>query len=171
MATANWTADNIPSQKGKIILITGANSGLGLEASIVLSGKGAHVVMAARNPEKGERALAEVRRRHPDAEVDLMRLDLADFDSIRRFSEEFHGRYPQLHVLIENAGVMNPPKRELTKQNFEIQFGTNHLGHFMLTGLLLDILKKTPHSRIAVQSSGVHKIKSLKPDLPFDLAI
>ncbi len=168
MATANWTAANIPSQKGKTILITGANSGLGLEASKVLSGKGAHVVMTARNLEKGETAVAEVKRKYPDADVDLMRLDLADFDSIRKFSEEFHSRYSRLHVLIENAGVMNPPKREVTKQNFEIQFGTNHLGHFLITGLLLDVLKRTPHSRIAVQSSGVHKIKALKPDIHFD---
>lgn len=168
MAATNWTADNIPSQDGKIVLITGANSGLGLEASAVLSGKGAHVIMTARNLKRGEDALAEVRRRHPGSDAELMQLDLADFDSIRKFSEEFHGRYGKLHVLIENAGVMNPPKREVTKQNFEIQFGTNHLGHFLLTGLLLDILRKTPHSRIAVQSSGVHKIKSLKPDIHFD---
>ncbi len=168
MATVNWTADNIPSQQGKTFLITGANSGLGFEATKVLSKKGAHIIMTARNLTKGLEAQEAIKKDNPKASLDLMQLDLADFHSIRKFSDEFHSRYSKLDVLVNNAGVMNPPKREVTKQNFEVQFGTNHLGHFSLTGLLLDILKNTPNSRIAVQSSIVHKTESMKPDIHFN---
>ncbi len=168
MTTKNWTTDNIPSQQGKIILITGANSGIGLEASTVLSGKGAHIIMAVRNKEKGREAVIKIQEKYPTAQPDLMQLDLSDFNSIRKFSEEFHAKYDQLHSLINNAGIMNPPKREVTKQNFEIQFGTNHLGHFLLTGLLLDTLKKTHGSRIVVQTSLAHKDEWVKPDIHFD---
>ena len=168
MATKNWIADDIPSQQGKIILITGANSGLGLEATKVLSGKGAHVVMTARNLKSGNEAISLIKKENANAKLDLMQLDLSDFASIHKFSEEFHKKYKQLDVLINNAGVMFPVKRELTKQKFEVQFGTNHLGHFLLTGLLLDLLKSTPNSRIAIQSSGQHKAKMGKPDIHFD---
>lgn len=168
MATSNWSADNIPSQQGKTILITGANSGLGLEASKVLSQKGAQVIMAVRNLQKGKEAVETIKKENPNAKLDLMILDLADFDAIRKFSDEFHAKYSQLHVLINNAGVMSPPNRELTKQGFEVQFGANHLGHFFLTGLLLDILKNTSNARIAVQSSGVHKLKQYGADIFFD---
>ena len=168
MATRNWTADEIPSQQGKIILITGANSGLGLEATKVLSSKGAHVVMTARNLKSGNEAISLIKKENADAKLDLMQLDLSDFASIHKFSEEFHKKYKQLDVLINNAGVMFPVKRELTMQKFEVQFGTNHLGHFLLTGLLLDLLKSTPNSRIAIQSSGQHKAKMGKPDIHFD---
>jgi NAD(P)-dependent dehydrogenase (short-subunit alcohol dehydrogenase family) len=168
MTTKNWTADDIPSQQGKTILITGANSGLGLEASKVLSSKGAHVIMTARNLKSGNEAISLIKKKNADAKLDLMQLDLSDFASIHQFSQEFHHKYKQLDVLINNAGVMTPVKREFTKQNFEVQFGTNHLGHFLLTGLLLDILKGTPSSRIAIQSSGMHKSKMGKPDIHFD---
>jgi len=168
MATKNWTADNIPSQQGKTMLITGANSGLGLEASKVLSSKGAHVIMAVRNLKSGSEAISLIKRKNADAKLDLMQLDLSDFASIHQFSQEFHQKYKQLDVLINNAGVMFPAKRELTKQKFEVQFGTNHLGHFLLTGLLLDVLKNTPNSRIAIQSSGQHKAKMGKPNIHFD---
>jgi NAD(P)-dependent dehydrogenase (short-subunit alcohol dehydrogenase family) len=168
MATTNWTADNIPSQQGKTFLITGANSGLGFEATKVLSKKGAHIVMTARNLQKGNEALEAIKKENPNAKLDLMQLDLADLHSIRNFSDEFHSKYSKLDVLVNNAGVMNPPRREVTKQNFEVQFGINHLGHFLLTGLLLDTLKNTPNSRISVQSSIVHKTESMKPDIHFD---
>lgn len=168
MATANWTADNIASQHGKKILITGANSGIGFEATKVLSKKGAHIIMTSRNLQKGNEALEAIKKGNPNAKLDLMQLDLADFHSINKFSDEFHSKYSKLDVLVNNAGVMNPPKREVTKQNFEVQFGTNHLGHFLLTGLLLDTLKNTPNSRISVQSSIVHKTESMKPDIHFD---
>lgn len=168
MATKNWTADDIPSQQGKIILITGANSGLGFEATKVLSSKGALVVMTARNLKSGNEAISLIKKENANAKLDLMQLDLSDFASIHQFSQEFHQKYKQLDVLINNAGVMFPVKRELTKQKFEVQFGTNHLGHFLLTGLLLDLLKSTPNSRIAIQSSGQHKAKMGKPDIHFD---
>jgi len=168
MTIKNWTANDIPSQHGKTILITGANSGIGLEASRVLSSKGAHVIMTARNLKSGNEAMVSIKKENPHAKLDLMQLDLSDFDSIHAFSEDFHKKYKHLDVLINNAGVMTPPNRELTKQNFELQFGTNHLGHFLLTGLLLDILKNTPNARIAVQSSGMHKAPIGKPDIHFD---
>ncbi|HTN47206.1 MAG TPA: oxidoreductase [Flavipsychrobacter sp.] len=168
MTNKNWTADDIPSQQGKTILITGANSGLGLEASKVLSSKGAYVIMTARNMKSGNEAISLIKKENADARLDLMQLDLSDFASIHQFSQEFHQKYKQLDVLINNAGVMFPVMRELTKQNFEIQFGTNHLGHFLLTGLLLDILKSTPNSRIAIQSSGQHKAKMGRPGIQFD---
>lgn len=168
MAKNEWTAENIPSQQGKIILITGANSGLGLEATRVLSAKDAHVIMAVRNMNKGKEAASKIREEYPKSQLELMHLDLADFDSIRKFSEEFHSKHSKLDVLINNAGVMSPPRREATKQNFELQFGTNHLGHFLLTGLLLNVLKNTHNSRITVQSSLVHKTKFYKADIHFD---
>jgi len=168
MAIKHWTADDIPSQQGKTILITGANSGLGLEASKVLSSKGAHVIMTARNLKSGNEAISLIKKENANAKLDLMQLDLSDFASIHKFSQEFHQKYKRLDVLINNAGVMFPVKRELTKQKFEVQFGTNHLGHFLLTGLLLDLLKSTLNSRIAIQSSGQHKAKMGKPDIHFD---
>jgi NAD(P)-dependent dehydrogenase (short-subunit alcohol dehydrogenase family) len=168
MAMNNWTAENIPSQQGKTILITGANSGIGLEASSVLSAKGAHVIMAVRNLDKGKEALDLIRKEVPNAQLELLQLDLSDLDSIRKCAAAFHQKHKQLHVLINNAGVMNPPQREVTKQHFEVQFGTNHLGHFLLTGLLLDVLENTPNSRIAVQSSIVHKMDRLKPNIHFE---
>lgn len=168
MATSNWTTDNIPSQQGKTVLITGANSGLGLEASKVLSKKGAQIIMAVRNLQKGKEAAEKIKQENPSAKLDIMVLDLADFNSIKKFSEEVHSKYSQIHILMDNAGIMAPAKRELTKQGFEAQFGTNHLGHFLLTGLLLDILKNTPNSRIAVQSSIVHKQENFNPNIHFD---
>lgn len=168
MVAKEWSVDSIPTQKGKVILVTGANSGLGLEATRVLSSKGAKVVMAVRNMVKGNEALSQIKTENPNAELELMQLDLADFDSIHKFSEVFHSEYSKLDVLINNAGIMTPPKREVTKQNYEIQFGTNHLGHFLLTGLLLDLIKSTPNSRVAVQSSLVHKQSIFKADIHFD---
>lgn len=118
MATVNWTADNIPSQQGKTILITGANNGLGFEATKVLSKKGGHLIMTARNLQKGKEALNAIKKENPNAKLDLMQLDLADLNSIRKFSDEFHSKYSKLDVLVNNTGVMNPPKREVTKQHF-----------------------------------------------------
>lgn len=168
MKKSHWGHSHIPSQTGKTILITGANSGLGLEASRVLSSLGANVIMAVRNLSKGADAVTMIKSKHPNARLTLMQLDLADMESIREFSEAFHKQYQQLDILINNAGIMDPASREITKQNFEVQFGVNHLGHFLLTGLLLDIIKKTPKSRIVIQSSVTHKLAYYKPDIYFD---
>ncbi|PKP10416.1 MAG: short-chain dehydrogenase [Bacteroidetes bacterium HGW-Bacteroidetes-4] len=154
----NWTTESIPDLTGKTIIITGANSGLGLEATRQLSLKGANVVMAVRNPDKGQRALQEIKAQYPKVRIDLMTLDLADLDSVHTFADEFQKKYSQLNVLINNAGVMFPPQRELSKQGFEIQFAVNHLGHFALTGLLLKRLKASSGSRVVSQSSMAHKM-------------
>ncbi|OJJ19490.1 short-chain dehydrogenase [marine bacterium AO1-C] len=161
-----WNTNNIASQEGKIFLVTGANSGLGLGTTKVLATKGAEVVMAARNLEKGKKALQEVKQAAPQAKVILMQLDLADLDSIEAFATEFKRNYQQLDVLINNAGVMMPNERLTTKQGFEIQFGTNHIGHFVLTHQLLPILENTPNSRIVTLSSLVAKMS--KADIYWD---
>lgn len=156
MKRKNWTAENIANQNEKIILITGASSGIGFEAAKVLSQKGATVIMAVRDNEKCKAAIEKIKNENRQAKVELMQLDLSDINSIRKFSDEFHSNYSRLDILLNNAGVMWPVKREVTKQGFEIQFGVNHLGHFALTGLLLDIIKKTPLSRVVTQSSIAH---------------
>jgi NAD(P)-dependent dehydrogenase (short-subunit alcohol dehydrogenase family) len=157
MKKHNWTGSDIKSQKGKIVLITGANSGIGFEAARTLSEKGATVIMAVRDLKKGQTALDQIKVQIPAADTELMQLDLADLESVRKFSDEYHSRYSSLDVLINNAGVMYPPKRESTRDGFELQFGINHLGHFALTGLLLDIIKRTAFSRVVTQSSIAHK--------------
>lgn len=156
MKNNNWTTANIPDQRGKIIIVTGANSGLGLEAVKALCKKNATVIMAVRNLDKGEKSLQEVKKEAPSANATLMQLDLADLNSIASFATAFKEKYAQLNILINNAGLMYPPKREVTTQGFEVQIGTNHFGHFALTGLLLDNIKKTPHSRVVTQSSLAH---------------
>ncbi|MBB3113722.1 NAD(P)-dependent dehydrogenase (short-subunit alcohol dehydrogenase family) [Paenibacillus phyllosphaerae] len=165
MDHGGWKSERITDQGGKIIIVTGANSGLGLEASTVLSAKGAKIIMAVRDLEKGKAAVSEIIHKHKKANVELMQLDLSDFNSIHKFSEEFHAKYSNLHILINNAGIMYPKYREITKQGFETHFGTNHLGHFLLTGLMLDLLKNTPQSRVVTQSSALHKYGG---DIHFD---
>jgi NAD(P)-dependent dehydrogenase (short-subunit alcohol dehydrogenase family) len=151
----NWINENIPDQSGKLVLVTGANSGLGYEVTRALVRKGATVVMACRNLEKGEEAAAKVRAENPKGEVRLMQLDLADLGSVKRFAEEFHSKYDHLDLLVNNAGVMATPYGK-TADGFELQFGINHLGHFALTGLLLGLLKHTPNARIVTVSSYAH---------------
>ena len=134
-----WTANDIPDQTGRVAVITGANSGLGLETSRELARKGATVVMAARNMEKGEAARTEILGDLPDASVDLRQLDLASLDSVRDFTSKLLGDYDRIDLLINNAGVMGIPERA-TADGFEMQLGTNHLGHFVLTALLMPAL-------------------------------
>jgi len=149
------TMNEIPDQHGRIAVITGANSGIGLEAARELARAGAHVIMACRDTGKGEAAAATIRETVPDAELDVAQLDLAALGSVRVFAE----RYPHDHLdlLINNAGVMVPPYTS-TVDGFELQFATNHLGHFALTGLLLDRLRATPGARVVTVSSTAHKI-------------
>lgn len=140
---------------GKTAIITGANSGIGLEAAKVLAGRGAHIIMAVRSKEKGEAAREEIRTIHPLSQVEVMHLDVADLQSVRFFSEQIRSRFDSLDLLINNAGVMMPPYTK-TKDGFELQFGGNHLGHFSLTGHLLPLLEKTLHSRIVTIGSLAH---------------
>lgn len=171
MATVNWTKDNIPSQQGKTILITGATSGIGLEAAKVLSEKGAKIILPVRNLEKGKRAEQEIKQRCKSADVTLMKLDISDLDSVRLFADEFLKKYSKLDLLLNNAGIMWTPQKEITKQGQELQFATNHLGHFLLTGLLIPLLKATPNSRVISQSSVLHKKgqgQNFEPTIYFD---
>ncbi len=156
-----WTKERMPDMEGKIAIVTGANSGIGLETVWALAEKGAQVVLASRNLEKGQAALRDIWADLPDASIELIQLDLADLSSIQRFVEEFLGRYDQLHLLINNAGVMQIPEHRQTADGFEMQFGTNHLGHFALTGLLLETIIRTPGSRVVTVSSVAHRFGSM----------
>jgi len=144
-----WTAQQIPDQSGRTAVITGANSGIGLIAARDLARAGARVVMAVRNLDKGHDAADSI-----DGEVEVRQLDLAELASVRAFAEGFEA---DLHLLINNAGIMAPPRR-LTKDGFESQIGTNHLGHFALTGLLMPRLLATPEPRVVTVSSGAHRM-------------
>jgi NAD(P)-dependent dehydrogenase (short-subunit alcohol dehydrogenase family) len=147
-----WTTADVPDQTGRTALVTGANSGLGLQTAAVLAEHGATVVLACRNPGKAEAAAAAMGGR-----TELLALDLASLDSVRAAAAEAHERFDRLDLLINNAGVMHPPHQR-TADGFELQFGTNHLGHFALTGLLLDLLRDTEGSRVVVLSSLTHKM-------------
>lgn len=149
---ASWTFDDIPDQTGRTAIVTGANSGIGFETARMLAKKGAEVVIACRSPQKGESALARIREDVPDAKVTLAALDLADLDSVEAFATRFSTTHTRLDLLVNNAGVMVPPMSR-TKQQFELQIGTNHLGHFALTGRLLPLLSRTPGARVVVVSS------------------
>src|SRR5579863_6470427 len=151
-----WTVSQIPALTGKIAVVTGANSGLGLETAAGLAGAGATVVMACRNAEKAAPALAEVRKRAPNARVETMTLDLADLGSVRSFAKAFAAKHPRLDILCNNAGVMALPLAR-TREGFEMQIGTNHLGHFALTGLLLDRLAAAPAARGVNVASLAHR--------------
>lgn len=150
-----WDSRLILDQSGKVVIITGASSGLGFETARLLAGKHARVVMAVRNTAKGREAAARIKKEYPKADVDVVQLDLADLASVRKFAKDFRKGYSRLDLLINNAGVMAPPYGK-TADGFEMQFGTNHLGHFALTLLLLDMLKKVPGSRVVTVSSGAH---------------
>lgn len=153
--TTNWINENIPDQTGKLALVTGANSGLGYEVSRGLALKGATVVMACRNLKKGEGAAAKIRDEYPSGGVRLMQLDLADLKSVKQFAESFQAEYSHLDLLINNAGVMATPYGETT-DGFELQFGINHIGHFVLTGFLLSLLENVSGSRVVTVSSYAH---------------
>lgn len=152
----HWTLDNAPDLSRKIMIVTGGNSGLGYESVKAFAMKGAQVILASRTMEKGEQAKAEIVAEVPEATINVMELDLADLESVRSFATTFSKQYNKLDVLLNNAGIMMSPYFK-TKDGFEAQFGTNHLGHFALTGLLLDLLLKTPGARVVNVSSGAHK--------------
>lgn len=160
---SRWTAANIPDLTGKTVIVTGANSGIGLEMARALTGKHANVVLACRNEERGKAALQSIVREHPEARAELIQLDLSNLASIHRFADEFTGRHGRLEILINNAGIMVPPFAK-TVDGFESQFGTNHLGHFALTGLLLDSLLHTTRARVVTVSSGGHRFGKIDFD-------
>jgi NAD(P)-dependent dehydrogenase (short-subunit alcohol dehydrogenase family) len=151
-----WTTADMPSLKGRIAVVTGANSGLGLHTTVGLARAGAEVVMACRSPDKAAQALAQVRTEAPGARVEVLPLDLASLASVRAFAEGFKAKYPRLDLLVNNAGVMAIPYAK-TKDGFEMQVGTNHFGHFALTGLLLDALKAAPEPRVISVASQAHR--------------
>src|ERR1041385_8193041 len=152
-----WTTSHMPALKGKVIVVTGANSGLGFEASRGFASRGARVIMACRNAAKAQGAWQKILVEHPGASVEVMALDLASLASVRQFAKDLAQRTDRLDVLCNNAGVMALPRRE-TADGFEMQLGTNHLGHFALTALLLPLLLATPDSRVVTMSSGAHKM-------------
>ncbi len=147
-----WTAADIPDQTGKLAVVTGGNSGLGYKTVRELARHGAHVVLACRTPAKGQAARDQILDEVAGAAIEVMKLDLADLASIRDFAEGFKSDHTQLHILVNNAGVMATPRRA-TADGFELQLGTNHLGHFALNGLLLGVLLQTPDSRVVTVSS------------------
>ena len=153
---ANWTTADIPDQTGRTAVITGANTGLGYETAAALAAKGAHVVLAVRNLDKGQAAADRIGSASPGASVAVQELDLTSLDSIRAPPTNCEPTYDAIDLLINNAGVMLTPK-STTKDGFELQFGTNHLGHFAFTGLLLDHVLAAPGSRVVTVSSVGHR--------------
>lgn len=152
-----WTTNNIPDLTGRIAIVTGANNGIGFETAKALAEKGAEVVMACRNMDKAHAAANKILQNAVNAKLTVMHLDLADQASVRDFTAAFRVNYTSLDLLINNAGVMIPPLT-ITKDGFELQFGTNHLGHFALTGLLMDLILATPKARVVNVSSSAHRL-------------
>lgn len=161
---AKWTTADIPDQSGRVAVITGANTGLGYETAFALAAKGAHVVLAVRDLDKGKDAAALIGKRSPGASVALQELDLTSLGSVRTAAAQLRADHDRIDLLINNAGVMWTPKAT-TEDGFELQFGTNHLGHFAFTGLLLDRLLPVPGSRVVTVSSIGHRIRA---DIHFD---
>jgi NAD(P)-dependent dehydrogenase (short-subunit alcohol dehydrogenase family) len=155
---AHWTSEQIPDQTGRTAIVTGANSGLGLATARELARHGAHVVLACRDRAKGAQAQLAVEASAPGAEVELASLDLGELASVEEFAEGFRASHPQgLDLLVNNAGVMAPRRRE-TADGFELQLGTNHLGHFALTGRLIGEMAGRDDARIVTLSSNAHKM-------------
>ena len=158
-----WTSDDLPDLSGKTIVVTGGNSGIGYEAALEFARKRAKVVLACRDLGKARTAAAKISASSPGADVEVMALDLSDLASVRGFSDAFHLQHHALHVLCNNAGVMAIPYR-LTTDGFEMQFGTNHLGHFALTGLLLVLILATDGARVVNVASGAHRMGRMRFD-------
>jgi NAD(P)-dependent dehydrogenase (short-subunit alcohol dehydrogenase family) len=165
---SGWTANDIPDLSGKTFVVTGANSGIGYEAALALARKRAAVILACRNLEKGRTALEAIRSQAPEAKVELEPLDLGDLGSVRAFADKLSKDRRRLDVLVNNAGIMAIPHRT-TKDGFEMQIGTNHLGHFALTGLLLERLVESAPSRVVTVSSLAHTLGTFGALDPDDL--
>jgi NAD(P)-dependent dehydrogenase (short-subunit alcohol dehydrogenase family) len=152
-----WTRADIPDQTGRVAVVTGANTGIGLETARALASRGAHVVLACRSRERGEEALRSIGADRPAGEVELLLLDLASLASVRAFAQAFSARHQRLDLLVNNAGIMVPPFGR-TEDGFELQIGINFLGHFALTGLLLDRLRNGSGARVVTVSSIAHRM-------------
>jgi NAD(P)-dependent dehydrogenase (short-subunit alcohol dehydrogenase family) len=157
-ANSKWTAADVPDQTGRVAIVTGSNTGLGYDTAQALAAHGAKVVLAVRDTDKGNAAAARIVGTSPTADVAVQPLDLGSLQSIRTSAEELKAAYPRIDLLINNAGVMYPSPRQTTKDGFELQFGTNHLGHFALTGLLLENLLPVDGSRVVTVSSVGHRV-------------
>jgi NAD(P)-dependent dehydrogenase (short-subunit alcohol dehydrogenase family) len=165
---ARWTFDDIPCQAGRTAVVTGANSGLGFEAARQLALKGANVIAACRHRDKGLEAVRRILDESPNANISSALLDLADLDSVARFADDVLTAHRRLDLLINNGGVLTPPEGK-TKQGFELQFGTNHLGHFALTGRLLPLILATQGARVTTVSSLAQYLGRIEfADLQFD---
>jgi NAD(P)-dependent dehydrogenase (short-subunit alcohol dehydrogenase family) len=160
----NWTTAAIPDQTGRIAVITGATSGLGLCCATTLAARGAEVVMAVRDTARGEAKAAEIRAKHPGAKLTVSALDLASLASVREFAARAGGTLPRIDMLLNNAGLGMQPQRHETKDGFEQQFGTNHLGHFALTGLLVPTLLRAPAPRVVTVASMAHRRGAIQWD-------
>ncbi|MGB9985868.1 oxidoreductase [Salarchaeum japonicum] len=155
--SSDWTPSEMGSQAGNTVVVTGANSGIGFEATAAFAAAGAHVVMACRSTDRGRNAKREIEQEYPGASLTVHELDLGDLDSVERFADWYRAEYDALNVLANNAGVMAIPRSE-TADGFETQFGVNHLGHAALTAYLLPVLRRTNgEARVVTQSSGVHE--------------
>jgi NAD(P)-dependent dehydrogenase (short-subunit alcohol dehydrogenase family) len=168
----HWIDQNLSSQKGKTILITGGNSGIGYYAALALAKAGAHVVIAGRNPDKIDQAIKSIVAEGIDGHVEAGIVDLASLESVRQYAAQFVMDHSKLDILINNAGVMMPPEGK-TEDGFESQFGVNFLGHFALTGLLFDRLQSTTGSRVVTLSSIAHRgaqidFDNLRLEKPYD---
>lgn len=159
----NWTTEHMPDLTGKVIIVTGANSGIGFEAAKEFARKGAQTILACRNMDKAQVALAQIQAEIPHALAEIMPLDLASLASVHQFAASFKAKYGQLDVLVNNAGLGGIPY-STTEDGFEMQFGVNHLGHFALTGLLIDQLLRTSGSRVVNISSGGHRFANMDFD-------
>ncbi|MBL4795507.1 MAG: SDR family NAD(P)-dependent oxidoreductase [Pseudomonadales bacterium] len=155
--TSNWSVNDIGNMAGKTVLITGGNSGIGFEAAKILAEKGADITLACRNMQKTSDAIKLIQKDHPDAKLSSLTIDLSDQLSVKTAATEFKAANKKLDLLINNAGVMWAPKGSTT-DGYEIHMGTNHLGHFTLTGLLLDLLTKTKNARVVTVSSVGHRM-------------
>jgi len=153
----HWTADDVPDQSGRVAVITGANTGIGYHTAEALAGRGAQVVLAVRDLDKGNAAAERINRAHPEADIEVRELDLSSLASVREAAKALAATHSRIDLLINNAGVMYTP-RQSTVDGFELQFGTNHLGHFALTGLLLPRMMRVKGSRVVTVSSMAHRI-------------
>jgi NAD(P)-dependent dehydrogenase (short-subunit alcohol dehydrogenase family) len=155
-----FTLRDIPPQDGRFTVVTGATGGLGYETALALAGAGGKILLAARNDAKGAAALAAIRAVHPNADIAYGHIDLADLASVKAFADKVAAENDRIDVLVNNAGVMMPPARHVTKDGFELQFGANYLGHFALTARLLPLLRKGAAPRVVNVSSGAHRMQA-----------